>query len=548
MKNKIILRPQLQNGLYGFADLKGDMNIKPQYEDVDVFREGVCWVKLNDKWGLINQKGEFIISPQFDGAREFNEGLANVKIDGKWGVIDKDGKILVPPEFDYIDSFKDSCAYIRDNNKYGFVFLEPTKIIPPAYEDVRGFSEGLAAVLKDGKWGYIDLNGKMVINPEYNSAGKFINGKAYVVKEGKGCFINKNGAPQGEFEEIEFDDKWSYEDEPWYDRGERTLHGFIDKKGKFIIRPKFRAASSLNLQGIATVKIDRKWGIIDTTGTYIIEPEYDDLRQRSKDTYIGSLKGKEHFIEIDRNYTNLIPLADIQSDESDKAHFGAISDDDLTPVEINGKWGYKNDKGEIVIPPKFNRVGEFENGVSLVWLNRKCGFIDKEGLYVIKPLFDNIGRRIENGYIRVAVAVDGGYVERWGVMDVKGKYVVAPEYEYILPAVNEDMARIMQVESFGFVECRTGNTLAPVFDYVWDFSNGLAHVRLTEKQIEQGVCKQPVFIENRNNRLSLWQKKYDAWEEKIKKEPVEQLSIPTIPGMFDEENQREEDPEEELPF
>ena len=47
------------------------------------------------KFGSIDKTGKIIIKPQFDDVRDFNNGLARVKFfSGKIGYIDKIGKII----------------------------------------------------------------------------------------------------------------------------------------------------------------------------------------------------------------------------------------------------------------------------------------------------------------------------------------------------------------------------------------------------------------------------------------------------------------------
>lgn len=611
MTNKIILSPRSEGDKKGFTDGNGNWIIHPQYEEVDVFREDVCWVKLNDKWGLIDRKGEFLITPRFDDAREFDQGLANVKIGPNWGVTDKSGNIRIRPEFDFIDSFRNGIAYVKKNGKYGFVFLDDNRIIPAVFDDVRGFSEGMAAVKTDGGWGYIDRTGKMIISPQYFKAGKFRNGKAFVEIEESGGFIDKNGNAIDEFEEKYHEDKWSYEDEPWFDRGIRTLHGFIDKKGDYIIKPKFMATSSFDANGLAAVEIDRKWGVINKSGAYVIEPKYDYLYSEGENIYRVSLHGKEYFIDIDENPVifDRKPYSSGLYEEPEDQDFETIILDEkygvknkvgeiiikpkydylfydhkeevfvvrknykwglldkkgtvlikpkyetlrfnegLAPVPVKGRWGFINKNGEMVIQPHFDKAEEFENGYALINLNRKYGIIDKSGNYIIKPLFSNIGKRFENGYLRVAIPENGdSYQDLWGVMDENGKYVVSPEYEYLMPSVNEDMARIMKGESFGFVDCMTGRMITPIYNYVWDFSNGLAHIRLTEGQIEEGISKEPVYGEGKNKSLAFWQKKYDNWEEKRTKNNKKKPALPSLADLFNEDYSEAEESEEELPF
>ena len=57
----------------------------------------------------------------------------------------------------------------------------------------------------------------------------------------------------------------------------------------------------------------------------------------------------------------------------------------LTQVELNGKYGFINKKGKIIIPPKFDWYAwdGFKGGLASVFLNRKYGFINKKGELVI---------------------------------------------------------------------------------------------------------------------------------------------------------------------
>ena len=51
----------------------------------------------------------------------------------------------------------------------------------------------------------------------------------------------------------------------------------------------------------------------------------------------------------------------------------------LAPVKKNGKWGFINTKGDLVIPCEYDFAYSFSNGVALVELNNKYGYIDKYG-------------------------------------------------------------------------------------------------------------------------------------------------------------------------
>ncbi|EPZ6837230.1 WG repeat-containing protein, partial [Campylobacter coli] len=57
---------------------------------------------------------------------------------------------------------------------------------------------------------------------------------------------------------------------------------------------------------------------------------------------------------------------------------------------LNGKWGFIDKSGKIVIESKFDDAWYFREGLAAVELNGKYGFIDKSGKIIAKPEFDDI--------------------------------------------------------------------------------------------------------------------------------------------------------------
>ena len=246
------LFPVVQNSKYGYMDRQGKVVITPQFDEVSLFSEGLAPVRVGRKYGYINTKGEYVINPQYVMAAPFSEGLAAVVTgdkaeNSKLGYIDEMGKIVIDPQFEarigpgaefaWLTSFSDGLALVRIGDKAGFIDNKGKIVVNPQFDQAFPFSEGLAAVEIDGKWGYIDKMGKIVINPQFNRAMPFT--------EGLGC--------------ISVEGKW----------------GYIDKTGKLAINPQFDAATPFSEEGLAGVKIGDKWGGVDKTGKVVINPQFD---------------------------------------------------------------------------------------------------------------------------------------------------------------------------------------------------------------------------------------------------------------------------------
>jgi hypothetical protein len=66
----------------------------------------------------------------------------------------------------------------------------------------------------------------------------------------------------------------------------------------------------------------------------------------------------------------------------------------LFPIVKNGKYGFINKSGEVVIKPQFHSARDFSEGLAMICVKRKghylWGYIHKTGRIVIDPQFANV--------------------------------------------------------------------------------------------------------------------------------------------------------------
>jgi hypothetical protein len=100
----------------------------------------------------------------------------------------------------------------------------------------------------------------------------------------------------------------------------------------------------------------------------------------------------------------------------------AQSSSRLRPVQQGGKWGYIDDKGKMVIEPRFSWAQEFSEGLAAFeGEDGRHGYIDETGRVVIEPKFDNWTDFSEG---LAAVSVDFS----WGYIDKTGRWVIPPQF------------------------------------------------------------------------------------------------------------------------
>lgn len=144
----------------------------------------------------------------------------------------------------------------------------------------------------------------------------------------------------------------------------------------------------------------------------------------------------------------------------------------LEPKKEDGKFGFVDGSGQFKIAPAFDDVLPFSEGYAAVRSGRKWGFIDNSGRVVIQPQFTSAY------YFREGVAIaelDSGSV----LIDTAGR-VLATNLDFI-DFVAEGRVPARRDERSGYLDLSGKVAIPFVYDEVASFSGGLAAVKSGEK-------------------------------------------------------------------
>lgn len=264
-----------------------------------------------------------------------------------------------------------------------------------------------------GKASYLNADGEE-ITTHYDVVLFAHDGLRAVKKDGKYGFIKDvNGAA---ITPLMFDDAKRFSEGLAVVRV-NNKYGAVNTQGNVVIAPRFDYIEPFKA-GVAIVQNNEQFGAIDTKGNLIIPTIYQLLF--SFNNGIFTAKAKEKYGFVDKNNNTVLPFKYKKATQFSENIAAVVTLDDpctsncmmrlinkkgkflsdngfpyvglfiegFADVQKNGKYGFINKKGEVVVPIIYDRVGRFTEGMASVGMNGKDGFVNTSGKVVIPIKYD----------------------------------------------------------------------------------------------------------------------------------------------------------------
>jgi hypothetical protein len=222
---------------------------------------------------------------------------------------------------------------VKDKEKYGYIDLTGRLVIPSRYSQAEPFSEGRAAVYLNGDCGYIDRRGDKRSVFTFSRCNPFEDGRAVVYRGLKRAgLLDANGelvlTPSvdrmltfSEGRGLVRDGQYRF----YFITEQADIHhGFYEKASEFS-------------HGVAVVRLNNKWGVINRKGIALIPPKYSQI---------------------------------------------SSFNDGYARVRVEGFSGLTNARGERIVSPDFEFISYAGDGVFRVEQGDKVGYFDEEGTWI----------------------------------------------------------------------------------------------------------------------------------------------------------------------
>lgn len=474
----------------GVINDRGQLIIKPQYEQIEM-PDSFCFrVMSENEYGLIDTAGKVICKPRYARIAPFTGPFALVNRENYWGCINRHGQEVITAKYNNIQLFRrsakayhngklkvfefDEAGNLTENNTFNHVITVSVKYRSDYGNDLLANTNALSVQRRKYTWFYDNkkkLYGLMKdscdikIQPAYYSINCLPDNitvvtaicRSFDYAVGQEAFavnytytlvndsICKRITPANF---IYIDDK------PLQKAGWKYTRGIMTD-GSFVIIYHDGSISKA------------KYGFIDeingpltrfcTKTKLVVEPAANGtgsiMRATAFSATIG-LSGRFYY-RYDAPRINVVYYV--------YAH--------------KTKWGYLNENGDVAIEPEYSYTSKFVYGTAIAQQDTKWGVIDSLDHHIIPFEYRAIDR-LEGAKNKLFLLT--ATEPRYGIINAKGDLVAKVMYDRI-GTFHEGVAVCVKKRHYGFIDSSFHQLNDTAFKDAHDLHEGLAAIRLGQR-------------------------------------------------------------------
>ncbi len=431
-----------KNGKYGLLNLAGETVTDAIYEEIDTlqYKEGELLVKKDGKYGLINYHGATLVNTEYDqiSADTFFDENTQYRYDGyivanktdngyRYGYISCAGEMYLDTKYNDMQRILDvgdkdeAYLLVAENGKYG-LYKNDKQVIENQYQSISLDNDNSIFIVQQGKkYGALTIEGKKLIDCKFEQLdvkGKYLyaqNGETAEVydKEGKLTNISPNTTV------IDIPEKEGYTIH--VETTEENTTYQIYKNDQPVSEETYQYIAYLQKDLCIASKTGENLGIIDMQGLPKSEFKYTTIQVIPNTNLIQKATDEETEI-LDEEGKSIIQMKNatlMQEDEylclSDGNNNQYVTFDGkvvtnkevfanntLFATQENGKWGFSDSSGKMVVEAIYDKVTEFNKyGFAGVLKDGKWGMIKQDGTVGLEPNESNLTFEAEPDFIGV---------------------------------------------------------------------------------------------------------------------------------------------------
>lgn len=413
-----------KNGKYGLIDLDGKEISDVIYEKISKLQDNpnAILVQKDGKYGILDLQGNTFLEPIYDGISSdeycsekdlYTKTGFIISEKGKdgvnYGYIDYKGNKILDIKYESIErafAYDDEDIYliVMQNGKKG-VFKNKKKIIDLNFQNI--YYSNIFVVNKNGKYGFYSRDGKVILKPkykEYSIAGNYISvvdGNETKLYDINSNLVNTNGYT-----------KMIETSNPSYFIAENMDGTYSIISKDITINENYNQIIYAFDNYFIVSDENGKTGVIDASTNEIkIDLIYDFVLNISGTTALEGIDGMKNTVDIySQNLDKTLSMPDGIVNSLENGYAVVYSEKNMKYINSNGeiventevypnkklyavskdgKWGYSDQKGKIIIPCEYDIATEFnEYGFASIKKGEKWGVVSENGKIIVEPIYE----------------------------------------------------------------------------------------------------------------------------------------------------------------
>lgn len=460
------------------------------FEYINTLQGDRLGVKINGLFALADPSGKLLTAPAYKMIFSLGEDLYGYQDPASelWGILKANGQLVTTPRFSKLEPFSEGRAVVQRKTQtgtyarydYNQIDISGREQFAQYYYLLDKISEGLIAFRQDSLWGYMTPDGKTVIPPGFTYASSFRSGLAAVRVAEKGYgYIDKKGnwvvAPQFDIAEPFVGEFARVAKLVPVGRGSsRRDWGLIDRQGKLILpMENYSIYAYFPNQGFYVQKTEKEYFFLDANGKITNTTPYDNLTTYTDDGLTRFRQGKVHGM-LDKMGKVVIPPV---FDDLDDFHEG------LAAAKYQGKWGFINLQGEIVIPYRYDGAFRFRDGRAIVGNDGEVLVINKQQQVLARAPGKVSGTFLTSSHLFFR------HGEVYALVDQAGKLIRYLPYDQV-GDFQDGLAAVKKLGQFGFINTQGNEVIPCQYTTTGGFSEGVAYVQKSSGSVGEVINTQ----------------------------------------------------------
>ena len=245
-----------------------------------------------------------------------------------------------------------------------------------SYSDILPCVSGMYPVMNSEMWGYIDETGDGDSSLDYSFISQLGDEGIRIMIGDQNILVDEKDVVRGKLNFVPTQ-------AGTFSEGFIAIHngksfGYYNSLGDYKFGEYLDASDFQDSMAAVCIK-ENEWSFVDTSGKVTSDAKYEDVVINHDGSYrvngvmLAKKDGKYRLYDSSNK-----EIGKFTCDNAD-----VLTGSGIFAFERDGKWGFANTSGDVVVEAQFDSAKSFSEGLAAVCKDEKWGFIDEKGELVI---------------------------------------------------------------------------------------------------------------------------------------------------------------------